>query len=135
MIYELYGLTEEEGHIYIGTDAGIFYTSNSGEYWQSFSLNLPTVPVIDLKIHNPTRTLIAGTYGMSAHSLALDQYLSGDVNQDSVVNIQDIIIILQTILENIEFTDNQFDLADMNGDGTLNILDVVIVVNIILGAA
>ena len=126
---------EEEGHIYIGTDAGIFYTSNGGEYWQSFSLNLPTVPVIDLKIHNPTRTLIAGTYGMSAHSLALDQYLSGDVNQDSVVNIQDIIIILQAILENIELTDNQFDLADMNGDGTLNILDVVIVVNVILGAA
>ena len=126
---------EEEGHIYIGTDAGIFYTSNGGEYWQSFSLNLPTVPVIDLKIHNPTRTLIAGTYGMSAHSLALDQYLSGDVNQDSVVNIQDIIIILQAILENIELTDNQFELADMNGDGTLNILDVVIVVNVILSAA
>jgi hypothetical protein len=72
---------------------------------------------------------------MSAHSLALDQYLSGDVNQDSVVNIQDIIIILQAILENIELTDNQFELADMNGDGTLNILDVVIVVNVILSVA
>jgi len=52
-----------------------------------------------------------------------------------VVNIQDIIIILQAILENIELTDNQFELADMNGDGTLNILDVVIVVNVILSAA
>ena len=56
------------------------------------------------------------------------------MNQDSVVNIQDIIIIIQAVLENIELTETQFNLADMNGDGTLNILDVVIVVNVILGA-
>jgi hypothetical protein len=124
---------EQEGRIYIGTDSGIFYTYNSGENWQSFSFNLPTVPVTDLKIHNPTRTLIAGTYGVSAHSILLDQILPGDVNQDGLVNIQDIIIIIQAILENIELTETQFNLADMNGDGALNILDVVLVVNGILG--
>jgi len=126
---------EQEGHIYIGTDSGIFFSSNHGENWQSFSLNLPTVPIIDLKIHNPTRTLIAGTYGVSAQSLALDQFLPGDINQDSVVNIQDVIIIINALLENIELTETQFNLADMNGDGTLNILDVVLVVNVILGIA
>ena len=124
---------EQEGRIYIGTDSGIFYTYNSGENWQSFSFNLPTVPVTDWKIHNPTRTLIAGTYGVSAHSILLDQILPGDVNQDGLVNIQDIIIIIQAILENIELTETQFNLADMNGDGALNILDVVLVVNGILG--
>ena len=126
--------SEQEGHIYIGTDSGIFFSSNHGENWQSFSLNLPTVPVTDLKIHNPTRILIAGTYGISAHSIVLDQFLHGDVNQDSEINVQDIIIIIQAVLENIELTETQFNLADMNGDGTLNILDVVMVVNVILDA-
>ena len=123
---------EKEGHIYIGTDAGIFYSSNWGEFWQSFSFNLPTVPIIDLKIHNPTRTLFAGTYGMSAYSLVLDQFFAGDVNLDFIVNIQDIIIVIQAVLENVELTEDQFILADMNGDEILNILDIILIVNLIL---
>ncbi|MDP6569847.1 MAG: hypothetical protein QGF57_01245, partial [Candidatus Marinimicrobia bacterium] len=74
---------QQEGHIYIGTDSGIFFTSNGGTSWQSYSLNLPNLPIMDLKIHQPTRKLIVGTYGASAYSLALDNFLMGDVNFDS----------------------------------------------------
>jgi hypothetical protein len=124
---------QQEGHIYIGTDSGIFFTSNGGDVWESYSLNLPNIPIMDLKIHQPTRKLIVGTYGASAYSLALDNFLMGDVNFDSEVNIQDIIIIIQSILGNIELTGEQSDLADMNGDELLNVLDVVLVVNVVLG--
>jgi len=55
------------------------------------------------------------------------QSISGDINGDSIVNIQDIILLINIILSG-EVTDS----ADINGDGTVNILDVVQVINIIL---
>ncbi len=62
----------QEGRLIVGTDAGIFYTDNNGENWGSLMHGLPNVPVTDLKIHQPTRTLVAGTYGCSAYRLNLD---------------------------------------------------------------
>jgi len=53
---------------------------------------------------------------------------NGDVNNDGILNIQDIIIVINFIL-NIEIpTDQQFEIADMNSDGILNILDIIIIV-------
>lgn len=61
-----------EGRLFAGTDAGIFYTENSGQQWWSLSQGIPNVPVTDLKIHDPTRVLVAGTYGCSAYRLDID---------------------------------------------------------------
>jgi hypothetical protein len=58
--------------IFIGSDAGVFFTENGGDEWQSLSDGLPNVPVIDMLIHNPTRTLLLGTYGCSAYTMSLD---------------------------------------------------------------
>ena len=52
---------------------------------------------------------------------------SGDINQDNIVNIQDIIIVINLILN------GELDLtADINFDNTVNVLDVIQLVNIIL---
>ena len=51
----------------------------------------------------------------------------GDVNEDSLVNIQDIILVIESILNN---TYN--NLADFNEDSIIDILDIVILVDIIL---
>ena len=56
----------------------------------------------------------------------------GDINQDGLVNILDVVNILNYILGVYIPTDNQFNLSDLNQDGLLNILDVVLLVNIIL---
>lgn len=61
-----------ENRLFVGTDAGIFYTTNGGQQWWSLSHGIPNVPVTDLKIHDPTRTLVAGTYGCSAYRLDID---------------------------------------------------------------
>jgi photosystem II stability/assembly factor-like uncharacterized protein len=61
-----------EGQLFVGTDAGIFFTTNGGQHWHSLSQGIPNVPVTDLKIHDPTRELIAGTYGCSAYRLDID---------------------------------------------------------------
>ena len=52
----------------------------------------------------------------------------GDLNEDSVVNVQDIIIMVSIILG-----DEYNEAADLSGDGIINILDVIQLVNLILG--
>ena len=55
--------------------------------------------------------------------------LLGDVNGDSNLNIQDVILLVSMALGSLES-----DLiGDINQDGGVNILDVVLLVNIILG--
>ena len=58
-----------------------------------------------------------------------EQVLIGDLNNDSTINVQDIILIINIILYG---GDNPA--GDMNDDGTINVLDVVQVVNIILNS-
>ena len=53
--------------------------------------------------------------------------LTGDINEDSLVNIQDIILIINLILDN-----SYNNSADLNSDGRIDILDIVQLVNIIL---
>ena len=53
--------------------------------------------------------------------------LLGDLNQDSIVNILDVILMINVIIENEDST-----VGDMNGDYIINVLDVVLLVNIIL---
>ena len=57
---------------------------------------------------------------------------NGDVNGDNVTNILDVVQIVNFVMGNIEFTDNQICTGDMNGDAGLNVLDIVQIVNIIL---
>ena len=52
----------------------------------------------------------------------------GDLNEDSLVNVQDIIIMVNIILG-----DEYNEAADLSGDGIINILDVIQLVNLILG--
>ena len=53
----------------------------------------------------------------------------GDINGDSLVNIQDIILTINLVL-NSEYDGS----ADFNSDDTINILDVITLVNIILNS-
>ncbi|MCK5051597.1 MAG: T9SS type A sorting domain-containing protein [Candidatus Cloacimonetes bacterium] len=74
---------EFPNRIFIGSDAGVFFTENGGDEWQSLSDGLPNVPVIDMLIHNPTRTLLLGTYGCSAYTMDLDDLNTG-ITEDIV---------------------------------------------------
>ena len=51
----------------------------------------------------------------------------GDINGDTLVNVQDIILTVNFILNN-----EYHELSDLNSDGTVDILDIVQLVNIIL---
>ncbi|MEZ5041073.1 MAG: hypothetical protein R2828_14340 [Saprospiraceae bacterium] len=51
--------------LFLGTETGVFYTLNGGQQWHRLMNNLPTVSVLDLKIHPRDHDLIAGTHGRS----------------------------------------------------------------------
>jgi len=58
----------------------------------------------------------------------------GDVNEDGVVNVLDVVAAVNIILGVGDPTPSQFWSADYTDDGTVNVLDVVNLVNAILGS-
>ncbi len=52
---------DREGLLYAGTEFGMFISFDNGSHWQSFQLNLPNVPVTDIKLHH--HDLIVSTQG------------------------------------------------------------------------
>ena len=49
--------------LYAATDIGVFVTHNGGTNWTQLGSGFPRVVVLDLKLHNPSRTLRAATHG------------------------------------------------------------------------
>ncbi len=56
-----------------------------------------------------------------------EQSIMGDINNDFLINIQDVVLLINMILSNQ--TDSS---ADLNSDGTINVLDAIQLINIIL---
>ena len=60
-------------------------------------------------------------------------YLTGDLNGDSISNIQDIVLLVNIVLGSIDADECQTEYGDINGDQIFNILDIVSLVSLILG--
>ena len=77
-------------------------------YYENATWNFTDVYIIDLNIY--------------------ENYLNGDINNDGILNILDIVQIIDMILS------NEYSLiADINEDDFVNVLDVIVMVNILLG--
>lgn len=61
-----------QDHIFVGTDAGVYCTANGGQNWWGLGDGLGNVAVTAMKIHEGTRKLVVGTYGLSAYKIDLD---------------------------------------------------------------
>ena len=60
------------------------------------------------------------------------ELIYGDINQDMIVDILDIIIMIDIIMGNIEAEDYMIILADINQDNIVDIMDIINIINIIL---
>jgi photosystem II stability/assembly factor-like uncharacterized protein len=76
----------DTGYLYLATDAGVYYSENDGLSWSPLSNGMPLVVVTDLRLHNPSRTLYAATYGRGVYSLDLDVLTASkeDVSRDEI---------------------------------------------------
>lgn len=65
---------------YVGTDIGVFSTTNAGAGWALFSSGLPNCAVFDLSIQPTTRLLRAATHGRGLWERKLDVASMPNVN-------------------------------------------------------
>jgi hypothetical protein len=52
---------DREGLLYAGTEFGMYVSFDNGGHWQSLQLNLPNVPITDIKVHR--KDLVVATQG------------------------------------------------------------------------
>src|SRR5437667_4816155 len=56
---------DEPKTVYVGNDAGVFVSHDTGITWMNMTRNLPNVMIVDLVLHEKDGTLSAATYGRS----------------------------------------------------------------------
>ena len=59
-------------------------------------------------------------------------FLIGDLNQDSVLDIIDVVSLVSIIMGNVDITSLDQLVGDLNGDTFLNVQDIILLVGIIL---
>ena len=57
--------------LYVGTDTGVFTTSDAGATWRPLGVGLPLVPVLDLVFDRIQNKVLAATHGRSIYALPI----------------------------------------------------------------
>ena len=65
------------------------------------------------------------------HPTYFNQYLIGDLNSDSIIDILDVVLTVEIIL-NQDSSDDFNSLADINYDGNIDVFDILLLVSMIL---
>ena len=105
-----------EGSLSDGESATIGITSNSSN-------------LTDGTYNAFLRILSDGGNASLPITMLVNGSLLGDTNDDSIINVLDVIIMVNMILG---LSDVDLETADINGDGVVNVLDVTLLLNIIL---
>ena len=113
---------------YNGFYLGSGYADNSSAVIV-FNSNIENYDELTLTVtgYNTTTIIESVLVGSSCSG-----YVMGDMNGNSITNIQDIVILINVVLDLVEPDSCQVVYGDLNSDGISNILDVIMLVNIIL---
>ena len=74
----------------------------------------------------------AGAGSVSAERFYDPEPLYGDVNQDSQLNVLDVVAMVSYVVGESDLSQEQLELADTNLDGSLDVLDIVYTVGVIV---
>ena len=123
------------GALYIGTDLGVFLSTDDGQTWGPSAAGLPNVAVIDFAFNRTTQTLYAATHGRGVFAYNLGPaILRGDVSLDGRVTAIDAQGILMGIVglplpAGSVFYPN----GDANCSGQTSAVDAQIVLSLVVG--
>jgi len=119
---------DREGLLYAGTEFGMFISFDNGGHWQSFQLNLPNIPISDIKVHR--NDLIVSTQGrafwildnisslhqLTAHTKSTDvQLFKPRDGYRTRVNPSNLGPVIEYYLPNQPSEPVIIDILDMNG--------------------
>ena len=128
--------TESENFIFAATAVGAFAYSSEENQWEDImGFEGPDQTYWTVEYVPEIYSARFGTYGRGIWDFILNENLDillGDLNQDEIINIQDIIILINITLSATIPTDYQIISGDLNGDETIDILDIVSCINIVL---
>ena len=128
--------TTYDGELY-NNNPGVMYVIDNTEGDEGNSITTDQVAIVKDKywnVYEAYKYLIGDTYKKSWREYeGSDPYvgISGDVNDDNNVDVEDVVGIVNKILGEPAANFNSVN-ADVNGDGKIDVDDVVAVVNIIL---
>jgi len=134
LVFELVGTTDNE-YFFAATEVGPYVYIAEDEEWVDLAgISAPDQTYWSVEYIPELNTARFGTYGRGIWDFIMDDesIISGDVNMDEIVNIQDLILLINFVLGIDIPSDQQFNAGDINGDGMLNILDIIATMNIIL---
>ena len=135
LVYDI-ASTDEEGFIFAATAVGAFAFSIEDEIWEDImGFEGPDQTYWTVEYVSEIHSARFGTYGRGIWDFIVDENIDvilGDLNQDGIINIQDIIILINISLSVIDPTDYQNIAGDINADGRIDILDIITCINIIL---
>ena len=117
------------GHTICGAD-----TDTLGEKQWNFQWQAPSQDIGNIQFYlsaiatNHNHSTSGDNTYTQIITLTPQNVVLGDINEDGILNILDIVLMINVILS------NEYSLvADVNEDGLVNILDVVLMVNILIG--
>lgn len=101
--------------LFIATDLYVWYSKNDGASWDILGNGLPLTVIMDLKFHEPSQTLYAGTFGRAMHKIDVSDVLG--VEEDLLTSNS---IKIFPNPANSEFSISQ----DLTSEGTVELFDV-----------
>ena len=135
LVFDL-AITESDNFIFAATAIGAFAYSVEDQEWEDImGFSAPDQTYWTVEYIPEIYTARFGTYGRGIWDFIVDQnidILFGDLNEDGIVNIQDVILLVNISLSIITPTDYQLISGDINEDESIDVLDIISCINIIL---
>lgn len=120
----------------VGTDAGVFQSTDGGASWTVGPSGMPNVIVYDLVFQPAAGLLVAGTYGrgMFAYDVGTQTAtLRGDVNGDGKIDAADALLIQQALVGALPSSTVIYPRGDANCNGGIDSADLVLVLRAAVG--
>ncbi|MEE1281305.1 MAG: Ig-like domain-containing protein [Acutalibacteraceae bacterium] len=104
--------------------------------WSSSDPSVVTVYSSGLIVANKRGTsviTVTTENGLTAScTVTVGKRLLGDVNDDGVINIKDVILVLQHNIDKIELNNTELEYADIDGSGIVDVVDAILLQRLIL---
>jgi len=105
-----------ENHLFVATDFGVYETLDGGVNWTRMGSNLPYVPCTEIAFNTPLNRLMVATFGRGIHSISLQQTVGiNEIATKSTLQIYPTFARNEILLKGIDLEDIKAEVYDISG--------------------